>query len=822
MTGLYKRTILLICSTVLNLVVFGQDSTFLLDDQVKHETKEIDLAKISLESTEITYNLARDMRNVISDTRLEELQEETNITISEIDSLIRYKKDSNLEMKNIRSIRNHINYWKQKLLELQAVDSKISNLNKELDKSRLKYARELAAWNNIQIIATEYKYEDAVMGRINRVIHLLDTSIFVLGQKSNVTLGILDKTGALKVEINERIDMYDNLLIYKQKNILRSGHPSLFSLDYTSAENWKIGESVKALHKGEFQALGSYFKKHRSTLIFHLILLIVAVIALVFIKRAGIPEGHNEDMNYRRSIKIIVSNPGNSALILVLFASTLLYPNKPVLFLDMFKLIVSIPLAIMLLNMAHRKYWSIIIAFEVLLIVQIVNANLPTHLVPARILLLLTAFMEIITLVAFIRKIKNADWNHPVLHRIVMVLAYLHLALATLGVFTNIGGKVLLTQSLLNAVSGIALATILIYLAMLVGNGLFMLFIDSKYSGYVNVISRRKDLVKEKVTRAFQFLAGLFMLYYVMEAYGFDIYAYEWLAQFFSKERALGSLNFTWGKVFIFFFVIWISVEFSKFIRVFLEEEVLDRMGMSKGLPNTISLLVRYTLIAGGVLAAISVAGMRMTNLTIILGAMSVGIGFGLQNIFNNLVSGLILLLERPIKIGDTIEVGTMIGVVKHIGIRASNVQTVDGAEIIVPNGNLISNEVINWTLTDQRRRIEVLVGVAYGSDPYKVQQIFKKIVSEHPDVVQDPKPNILFNNFGDSSLDFRLLFWTENFDEWIRIRSEVIFKIYDALKEAGIEIPFPQRDLHIRSVDPGIEIRSKRETNFPSSPPKK
>jgi small-conductance mechanosensitive channel len=796
-------------AAALSLTVFGQDSSFLSKEPVKHETKEIDLAKISLESTEVTYNLARDMRKVISDAKLAEIQEDSDYTLSEIDSLVRYKKDSNLEMKNIRSIRNHINYWKQKLLEIQTVDSKISSLNKELDKSRLKYARELAAWNNIQVIATEYKYEDAVMGRINKVIQLLDTSILILGQKSNITMGLLDRTGALKVEINERIDMYDSLLIQKQKNILRSGHPSLFQLDYTNAENWKIVESVKALHKGEFQALGSYFKKHSNTLIFHLALLILAIIGLVYIKRAGIPEGENEDINYRRSIKIIVSNPGNSALILVLFASTILYPNKPVLFLDMFRLIVSVPLAIMLLNMAHRKYWPIIISFEVLLIIQIINTNLPTHLILARFLLLLTAFMEIVTLVAFIYKIKGADWHHPALQRMVKALAYIHLVLAALAVFTNITGKVLLTQSLLNAVTGIALATILIFLAMLVGNGLFMLFIDSRYSGYINVISRRKSLIKDKVTRTFQFLAGLFMLYYVMEAYGFDIYAYDWLARFFTRERTLGSLDFTWGKVFIFFFVIWVSVVFSKFIRIFLEEEVLDRMGMSKGLPNTISLLVRYTLIAGGVIAAISAAGLRMTNLTIILGAMSVGIGFGLQNIFNNLVSGLILLLERPIKIGDTIEVGSLIGVVKHIGIRASNVQTVDGAEIIVPNGNLISNEVINWTLTDQRRRIEVLIGVAYGSDPYKVQKIFMDILSAHPEVVAEPKPIVLFNNFGDSSLDFRLLFWTENFDEWIRIRSEVIFQVFDGLKEAGIEIPFPQHDLHIRSVTQNITPES-------------
>jgi small-conductance mechanosensitive channel len=171
-------------------------------------------------------------------------------------------------------------------------------------------------------------------------------------------------------------------------------------------------------------------------------------------------------------------------------------------------------------------------------------------------------------------------------------------------------------------------------------------------------------------------------------------------------------------------------------------------------------------------------------------------------------VSGLILLLERPIKIGDTIEVGALMGVVKSIGIRASNVHTLDGAEIIVPNGNLISNEVINWTLSDKRRRIEVLVGVAYGSDPYQVQKIFLDILSSQKDIVKDPKPIVLFNNFGDSSLDFRILFWTDNFDEWIRIRSEVIFRIHDGLKEAGIQIPFPQRDLNIRSVDSNLEVK--------------
>lgn len=204
----------------------------------------------------------------------------------------------------------------------------------------------------------------------------------------------------------------------------------------------------------------------------------------------------------------------------------------------------------------------------------------------------------------------------------------------------------------------------------------------------------------------------------------------------------------------------------------------------------------------------------KWNNLTIILGALSVGIGFGLQNIFNNLVSGLILLLERPIKIGDTIEVGPLIGIVKSIGIRASNVQTVDGAEIIVPNGNLVSNEVINWTLNDKRRRIEILAGVAYSSDPHQVHSLCVKILEEHPEVVKNPAPIVLFNNLGESSLEFRLLFWTENFDEWIRIRSEVMFSIYITFKKEGIVIPFPQRDINIKSMPHEPEKKDEQPTN--------
>jgi small-conductance mechanosensitive channel len=190
---------------------------------------------------------------------------------------------------------------------------------------------------------------------------------------------------------------------------------------------------------------------------------------------------------------------------------------------------------------------------------------------------------------------------------------------------------------------------------------------------------------------------------------------------------------------------------------------------------------------------------MKLTNLSIVLGAFSVGTGFGLQNIFNNMVSGIILAFERPINVGDIVQVGELIGTVRSIGLRSSKVLSFDGAEVIVPNGNLISNEMINWTLSDAHRRMDLRVGVAYGSDPEKVIALMEQVAAKHQGVLKTPAPRGYFIEFGDSSLNFRLLAWVL-LDNRLVVESELLVEINKKLAEAGIEIPFPQRDLHIRS----------------------
>ena len=194
------------------------------------------------------------------------------------------------------------------------------------------------------------------------------------------------------------------------------------------------------------------------------------------------------------------------------------------------------------------------------------------------------------------------------------------------------------------------------------------------------------------------------------------------------------------------------------------------------------------SVFAIGFITAITVSGIPLSEVTIVIGALGVGIGFGLQNIVNNLVSGVILAFEKPVQVGDIIEVGGQAGTITDIGIRASKIATGNGSEVIIPNGDLISQHVTNWTLTNKNRQIELIIGVAYGSDIAKVEEILKKIIRGRTDIMPVPQPNVFVHNFSDTSVDFRLLFWASDISKWVSLKSNVMIEIYNEFAKEGIK----------------------------------
>jgi potassium-dependent mechanosensitive channel len=300
----------------------------------------------------------------------------------------------------------------------------------------------------------------------------------------------------------------------------------------------------------------------------------------------------------------------------------------------------------------------------------------------------------------------------------------------------------------------------------------------------------------------------------------------------FDAFEALFSLNFTFGSLTIttvsvitIVLIVYITMLVSRALRGFLLQEILPRHKVEKGVQLSITRLVHYAIFIVGFLVLLRVLGFGLNQITILGGALGVGIGFGLQAIVNNFVSGLILLFERPIKVGDMIDVGTQVGEVKELGLRATTVQTFDNAEVVIPNSQLISSNVINWTLAEKKVRVRIPVGVAYGTDISKVFEILLNCAQANPSVLSTPKPVALFLAFGSSSLDFELRVWIADFNDKFTVLSELNQDIESEFQLAGVEIPFPQTDLHLRSVDRQaaeslyVTQRPSKEGQPPGSP---
>lgn len=247
----------------------------------------------------------------------------------------------------------------------------------------------------------------------------------------------------------------------------------------------------------------------------------------------------------------------------------------------------------------------------------------------------------------------------------------------------------------------------------------------------------------------------------------------------------------------------------SGYFKRALVQRVLARTSLDPGVRDSVGTIARYLFVTIGLLVVFQTVGIDLSTLTVIAGALSVGIGFGLQTITNNLISGVIILFERPIKVGDRIEIGAVDGDVVDISIRATTVRTSDNIAIIVPNSQFISSTVINWSHTDRLVRFQVPVGVSYDADPEAVRAVLLGVAAAHPGVLAEPAPVVLFEAFGDSAMMFKLGVWTTDYvARPAAFRSELNFAIWHALKAAGIAIPYPQRDLHLR----GGTITVKRE----------
>jgi len=368
-------------------------------------------------------------------------------------------------------------------------------------------------------------------------------------------------------------------------------------------------------------------------------------------------------------------------------------------------------------------------------------------------------------------------------------LAVFCFAQIILSLIFNLTGRVTLTKIFgVSAVQCLMLGITLKVLCTMILESIYLqseAYKDSRFAEYINY----KEL-EHKYTKVLWIIACLIWFIGLTRCWNIYNLVVILVTMFFERPRTLGGHSFTFGSVAVFIGVIWISIIISRFINFFF--------GQESGTPSkrnnmaSMMLLIRLTIWALGFIIAITAAGIPMSKITIMLGALSVGIGFGLQNIANNLVSGIILAFERPIQVGDQIEIGGKSGRVKEIGVRSSKLATGDGSDLIIPNGDLLSQHLTNWTMQNLHKSVSFVIGIDYSSDIVKAEKVILDTLDKNDKILKTPAPSIVLDAFSNIALNIKVSFWVPDLSSASSTRSQVMIDVYNALTNAGIKHPYP------------------------------
>ena len=658
-------------------------------------------------------------------------------------------------------------------------------------------------WQTTRDLERQEALPQQVVSRIkDNLAAIADLSKLVSDRNNQLLTNQTELTGTL-IYINDVLNAISKVERSYSEQIFAIDMPPLwqvFSNNEDSTTTKGQMTDVIARHK---QDLTSFKINYRSNIYWHLFFFAALLILTLFL-RNDVNRWSDEKKDEAISYSLIfLRRPLSSTLLVVLLSAGLFYPDVNSDVLNYFYVLLIIPLLRVipsLLPSINKKYFY---GVAFVFFMSQLGDHFSDVIIIERLILLIIDGLSLLILIKLLQhkeEISSNDgsirWQYTLM--IMKIAAIILMA----SILANIVGNTFFARVISKGTLIMIYGGAIIYTSSLVLRGIFALLIQQKEIARLNMLQNYSGEVKRQLFRGVNWLASLYWIYLTLEGYLIYDSIYEWAVSTLTHEWVIGSVSLSIGSILAFFLTLWISLLLSKFIRFILQDEILTHFNLPRGVPGAISMIVRLTLIFLGFILAFGAAKIDLSNIALIFGALGVGIGFGLQNIFNNLVSGLILAFERPVQVGDIIQISSIniMGEVKDIGIRASIIRTFDGAEVVVPNGNLISNEMINWTLSDNRRRQEIIVGVAYGTDTDKVITVLNSVVPENENVLKDPTPLILFLGFGDSSLNFRVLFWTP-FDKGFVTKSEVGVAIDMAFKKEGIVIPFPQRDLHLKSV---------------------
>jgi small-conductance mechanosensitive channel len=732
---------------------------------------------------------------------------EINQALPERETLLeeaRQRDAANISKLGLRELEDVRQSWARRKAELDAWQTTLQARLETLAQEQQTLDGMDATWRATRAASRSSNIPPALEQRTRTIVSEITQARTTLNTRFDELLALQDRVSRLQVIVGDVVNQIELATNEARNALLRLDSPPLW-------EKFRGGgklELAAQLHESILevrQVLIEWYNTFRTRIFIHAGVFVALAITIVVIRRramvwAGDDPATNAAMH-------VLERPISAALLIALMLNPTMYPRGSVVVGEIAALLLIVPMLRLLPALVYQPMRKPLYALAALYALSRLHTLVLPRSMLDRLLLLTVTALALVGLMSLLRPgssthalSKSRWWGLSISAAKIAALAL------TIALVANVIGAVALSELLTEATLASALIAAALLAGVLVIEGVVAIVLRTPRARVLHSVRTSGPLIEQRIAGALHFFAVL--VWIVSTAGLLNILAPTGhaLRVGLAARWTIGTMSLSVGDVLVFMFGLYLAVLVSRFITFLLREDVLPRLPLARGVPHTITMLVNYGIIALGFMLAVAAAGVDLTRLTIIAGAVGVGVGFGLQNVVNNFVSGLILAFERPVQIGDVIEVGTNSGEVRRIGLRSSTIRTGQGAEVIVPNAQLISNEVVNWTFTDRERRLELRVGVAYGNDPAKVIDILHDTLAAHEKVRSQPSPVITFDGFGESALNFTMRYWGQ-LDDMLRISSDVAIAVYQALTKAGIEIPVPQRDLRLREMPGTLKL---------------
>lgn len=584
----------------------------------------------------------------------------------------------------------------------------------------------------------------------------------------------------------------------------------IWNKDHWSGAATKFSDNILSAVDTYKEQFTNYFRVSFQKSLFYtgLFVLLGVLFKLFQIKTRTLSDN---DLTYTSSVKVF-DHPTSAALtVVLLMATSPVWSHSPALFRDTLQFFALIPMIILVRRMVVAELVPCLYVLVALFALDTSREAVANEVFQNQLLLIAESTIGVIVSVWLLQKARIArilasgKYRAKLLYALTCLVC---LALAV-GLVTAVFGYVRLSLLITPGIIAAGVLALAMYALLKVVTGIVEVALTTWPLKTLGVVQKYRAMLERRLYRILALIVVLGVAIRYLSYLGLLAPTLDLGRSILQTKIEHGILKISLANILEFVLTVWFSFLLSAFIRLILREDVYPRTKMPEGNFYAASSLLHYFILAAGFIAAIAATGLDLTKLNVLTGAFGIGLGFGLQSVVNNFVSGLILLSERPVHVGDTVEVGNVLGKVSRIGIRASTMHTLQGAELIVPNSQLVADKVTNWTLSNRLRRVDLPVGVSYESDPDEVIGILRDVALKNPDVAQSPAPQCLMVGYGESSLDFELRVWTDQFDNWVQIRSELAVAVFHAVAVAGMTFPFPQRVVHLKK-DPEDESKAK------------